>query len=1242
MSTFRARSLLAGAAVILPAALVRPACADVNPNAGMMRFPDVSANHIVFRYANDLWLAPREGGTALPLANPRGAESMPRFSGDGQTIAFIGNYEGNTDLYTIPLAGGVPVRVTHHPAGEILCDWTPDGKLLFASNGMAGLGRMPALFTVGAGGGLPEQLPVPYGMAGSISDDGTWLAYTPHNRDARTWKRYRGGMASDIWLFNLRDHSSKKITDWEGTDSQPMWHRNRVFYLSDAGDDHRLNVWVYDNGNGRREQVTRFTDFDCRWPSMGPGDGNQGEIVFENGSKLYLLNLRNGQTREVSVSIPGDRPSIRAHDVDASNFIQSWGISSTGQRATMQARGDIWTSPADKGEPRNLTRTSGIAEREPTWSPDGRWIAYFADASGEYELYITQSDGKGETKQLTDDGGPFKINIIWSPDSTMITFNDKTGALYLLTVESGEVKEIDRDPIAQGPPTITWSHDSRWIAYDKPDETNTLSSVWIYNVEEGVTRRVTGAMTDDSAPAFDRKGDYLFFRSARTAFTPVYSDLPNDGTFVYKGSQVLLAVPLRADMDYVWAPKSDEETWDDEKKDDEETAEAEEGGDEAGGGDDEAADKPAAADDGVSGTWQGVVNVPDMGALDITLTLTLHDDNTLDATMSSAMFTGGGSGTYDPATGKCRFGISLDNGPLVVFEVTIADGRMTGTAVAEDGAGGPPVDIDFTRTAAAGGGDEGGDKDEAGKSAKAREKVDIDFEGFEHRAIQLPVPAGTFGRLVVNDKNQLIYARFSTGGASGTAIKLFDLADDEKAEKEVAAGAGNFDISADGKKLLVVRGGSAAIQPASAGGSGKNVKTSGMTVRIDPHAEWRQMFNDAWRIFRDFFYVENMHGVDWNAMRDHYGAMLDDCVNREDLHYLIGELIAELNVGHAYRGGGDMESAGPSVNVGLLGCDFELADGAYRISKIYEGGVFDSDARGPLSQPGVDVKEGDYLLAVNGAPVDTARDPWAALLGLAGKVTELTVSATPTIDDEARRVLVEPMGNEGGLRYRAWIEHNRAYVERMTDGRVGYIYVPDTGVNGQTDLFRQFFGQIGKEGLIIDERWNGGGQIPNRFIELLNRPRSNYWARRDGKDWPWPPDSHQGPKCMLINGMAGSGGDMFPWLFKQAGVGKLIGMRTWGGLVGLSGNPGLIDGGSVSVPTFGFYETDGTWGVEGHGTDPDIMVVDDPALMVEGGDPQLDAAIEHMLAEIEKNGYHPPQRPAAPDRSGMGLRPEDK
>lgn len=1111
------------------------ASAQVQPHGGMLRYPDVSATHIVFVYADDLWLVPREGGMAAPLASPPGLETFPRFSPDGKTIAFVGNYDGNRDLYTLPVGGGVPVRVTHHPSSEILSDWTPDGRLLFFTNGFAGRDRQNQLFLTTPQGGLPERVPVPYGAFGSISPSGEWLAYTPHTADNRTWKRYRGGMATDIWLYNLKSHASRCATEWEGTDTQPMWQRGLLYYHSDDGPSHRLNIWVFYPASGKRRQVTQYADFDVKWPAIGPGpkgpggaQGN-GEIVFQHGAKLVLLDLETDKARAVQVAIPGARATLRTKAVEAAKFVDAWDLSPSGKRAVLGARGDVWTAPAKHGTPRNLTRTSGAAERSPAWSPDGKSIAYFSDATGEYELYTTAADGKGEAKQLTRDGRAFRANPTWSPDSKRIAFSDQTGTLYLHTTESGETKVVDKDPWAGDLlPEPSWSHDSRWLAFSRQDETSGMPSIRLHEVETGKSTQATSGMFADREPVFDRKGDWLYFKSSRR-FAPLYGEI--DTSFLYAGTEMLLAVPLRTDVKSPLAPKSDEE---EAKK-----ADAEGDGDKKG------------------------------------------------------------EKQKDDAKGE-----------------------------KDDGA-----------------------KGEDDKDAKPRERVEIAVDGFERRALLVPVDPGVFGNLVVNDKGALIYERAPIQGLEGeTSIHVVNMFDDEPEEKTIVEDADGFAISADGKKLLVLKDGEGTIVDAAAkegkGGDkdddedGK-VVTDGMTAWIDPREEWGQLFRDAWRIERDWFYDPNMHRVDWPKVRESYAAMLADCASREDVSYVIREMISELNVGHAYYSGGDVGPE-PKMAVGLLGCDFELADGAYRIARIHEGAPWDVDARGPLSQPGVDVKAGDFLLAVNGAPVDARKDPWAALQGLAGKAITITVGAKPVLDADARVVVVKALESERDLRYRAWIEEHRAYVEKKTNGQVGYVYVPSTGLDGQSDLVRQFEGQKTKAALIVDERWNSGGQIPTRFVELLNRPITNYWARRDAHDWPWPPDAHQGPKCMLINGLSGSGGDAFPAYFRMAGLGKLIGTRTWGGLVGLSGNPGLIDGANVTVPTFGWYDKDGSWGIEGHGVDPDIEVIDDPAKMLDGADPQLDAAIELMLAEIGKHPYAPPKRPAYPDRRGMGLPDSDK
>ncbi len=1102
---------------------------DVRPHAGMMRTPDVSATHVVFAYANDLWTVPREGGRATPLAAPPGPVSFPRFAPDGRTIAFVGNYDGGTDLYTVPLEGGVPRRVTHHPAAEVLCDWTADGRLLFFARGTQGQRRQEQLFTVAPEGGLPALLPVPYGAFGAIDATGTWLAYAPHTHDWATWKRYQGGMATDLWLFHLRERTARRVTDWSGTDSQPMWHGERLYYVSDAGPEHRLNVWVFEPATGARRQVTRFAQADVRFPAVGPGPDGKGEVVFSVGRELRLLDLATEASRALDVVVPGARPTLRPRRVDAARVLGPVAPSPTGKRVVVEARGDVWTLPAERGAPRVLEATSGAAEREPAWSPDGRAIAYFSDATGEYELWVRPADGSGAPRRLTRDGAGHRLGLVWSPDSARLAHGDKAGRLFLTVVETGETALVDQHP---GGRLLAprWSPDGRWLAYSRPAAPRRQPALWLHDVEQGARHQVTSGAFADVEPCFDRAGKLLLFASSR-AFRPSYGDL--ETSFVYGNTQALLAVPLQRGAPSPFAPRVDEEP----------SAPAAPGEEPA---------KPAGPD-----------------------------------------------GPAAPGEEPAKPAAPAKPAPVV-----------------------------------------------------------IDLEGFERRAVPLPVEPGVFRGLAVAHDGALLYVRTTSRGFPGEAsLRRLDLAEpkgpraegkdargDGREEEVVSAGPlDGFALTADGKLALVRAGDRLAYHEPKAGAKPRPVSTDGMHVEVAPRAEWRQLLREAWRLQRDFFYDAGLHGVDWPAVWAQHEAMLPDCATREDVSVLIREMISELNVGHAYYGGGDEERP-PVVPVGLLGCDFERVVGedgraAYRIARIVEGAPWDDDGRGPLSQPGVDVAAGDYLLAVEGRPVDPARDPWAAFVGLAGETVTLTVSARPALDEAARRVVVTCLASEDALRYRAWVEARRARVAAATGGRVGYVHVPDTGVNGQNELVRQLFGQLHTEALIVDDRWNGGGQIPTRFVELLNRPLTNLWALRDGADWVWPPDAHHGPKCMLINGLAGSGGDAFPAYFRQAGLGKLIGTRTWGGLVGISGNPRLIDGGGVTVPTFGYYTRDGRWSIEGHGVDPDVEVVDDPAAMQGDVDVQLEAAIRHLLAELERSPPRLPARPAGPDRRGMGIDP---
>ena len=1100
MSRFRGFPAFVCGLVLLGGVSAASAAVD----ARMLRYPDVSADRIAFVYAGDIWVAPKHGGTANRLSTPRGEESFPRFSPDGRYIGFSGNYDGNSDIYVVEATGGVARRLTHHPAPDRMLDWYPDGQsILYATPMTAGTNRFFQLYRTSRDGGLPQQLPLPYGEFGSLAADGKTLAYLPATRDFRTWKRYRGGLTTDIWLFDLERLTSRNITASKSNNSQPMWSGTKLYFISDRDANKRYNIWCVDTKGGEPRQITRFETLDVAFPAIGPRD-----IVFSVGSDLYLLDLATEKYDKVEIEVVTDRATLKPRHESVADRVAGARISPSGKRAVFSARGEVFSVPAEHGPTLNLTRSSGAAERHPSWSPDGKTIAYFSDRSGEYELTVRPADGTGEERKLSSLGPGYRYEISWSPDSKKVVFVDQAMNINLFDVESKRLTKIDKDRyLYQGGLSAfqaSWSADSRWIAYSRSADSRN-PAVFLYDTKEGKAHQVTSGFYADNRPVFDPDGKHLYFLTNRS-FDPAYSDVDNG--WIYANTSQIAAVPLRKDVASPLAARNDDEGKEDEKKKDE------------GKEDEKKKDKKGA----------------------------------------------------DEA------------------------------------------------------------KDEKKDEKKPPEPVKIDLEGFESRLVVLPPAAGNYADLAAVS-GKVVYRRVPrTGsGSEDSPIVFYDL--EKREEKTVLPKAGGFEVSADGKKLLVVQQGKfAIIDLAPDQKMEKTIDLAGLTMELDPPAEWRQIFTDAWRMERDFFYDPNMHGVDWNGMRERYGALLADVVTRWDLNFLIGELIAELNSSHTYRGGGDTETP-ENLGVGLLGCDFELADGAYRIARIVSGAPWDNEVRSPLAEPGVDVHVGDYLLAVNGIALDTKQDPWAAFQGLAEKTIELTVNAKP-VPGGARRVLVKTLASEERLRNLAWIEANRQKVDKASGGRIGYIYVPDTGQGGQTELVRMFQGQYTKQGLIIDERFNSGGQIPDRFIELLNRPLYNYWGVRDGEDWQWPPVSNPGPKAMLINGWSGSGGDLFPWYFHEAKLGPLIGMTTWGGLIGLSGTPNLIDGGVATVPTFAIYSLDGQWIVEGKGVEPDIEVVDDPAKMLDGGDPQLERAIQEVLAKLQARPPRPPHRPAYTDRSG--------
>ncbi|MEW6143478.1 MAG: PDZ domain-containing protein [Thermodesulfobacteriota bacterium] len=1059
---------------------------DTKPDALMLRFPDVSSDRIVFVYAGDIWVVPKAGGVASRLSSPRGSELFPKFSPDGADIAFSGNYDGNTDIYVMPSGGGVPERITHHPDDDLVAEWYPDGKsILFRSNMLSPTQRYNRLFKVSKQGGMPEALPLPYGELGSFSPDGQKLAFEYMAPMRGVWKRYKGGMASDIWIYDFSSGAIEKLTDFPGTDTLPMWRGDRIYFLSDRGEEKKLNLWVYETGTKKTRQVTDFAEFDVKWPSLGPDD-----IVFENGGRLYLLSLPDETVSEVSVEVPYDLPEVRPRQKDLSDNISDMSVSPNGKRALFEARGEVLTVPAGEGSVRNLTNTSGVAERFPAWSPDGKYVAYLSDRSGEYELYMRLSNGEGEEQRITNDGKVYRYHPVWSPDSRKLAFSDKTGRLFIVDTSGKVPKEVDKDDY-EGIGSYSWSPDSRWLAYAKSTPNN-LRSIFIYDTKSGVTRRVTSDFYNDNGPVFDPDGKYLYFYSDR-GFSPVYGDM--DDTWVYPNSTQVYAVTLRKDTQSPIAPRSEEE--------------------------------------------------------------------------------------YSPGKDSQKETAGTDGG------------------------------------------------------------VAIDFGGIEDRAVKIPVDAGNFGPLNAA-KGRIVYLRFPPAGSGKDSpngvLQFFDLGD--RKEKTVIAGISDYALSANGAKALYRSGDTYSIIDLSEGknpGDGR-IDVGGMKAFVDPRKEWSQIFNDAWRIERDFFYDPGMHGVDWQAVRERYRKLLPFVVDREDLNYVISEMVGELNSSHTYVGGGDMDEP-ETVPVGLLGIDFELdkKNNAYRIKKIYSGGEFNADIYSPLAEPGVNVGEGDYILAVNGRKLDTARDPWEAFQGLNGTPVTLTVNSAPD-EQSARKITVKVISKteEQKLRYLDRVAGNMKKVDKATGGRVGYVYVPDTGILGQNELVRQFTPQTEKEGIIIDERFNGGGQVPDRFIELLNRPNLNYWAVRDFKDSKTPTVSNDGPKVMMINGWSGSGGDAFPYYFRKAGLGPLVGTRTLGGLIGISGNPGLIDGGYITAPGYAFWNSHGKWEIEGYGVEPDYEVEDLPPNIKGSQDPQLDKAIEIITDLLEKNPPAKPERPKYEDRSGAG------
>jgi tricorn protease len=1086
----------------------------------LLATPAITEGKIAFVYAEDLWVADSDGGNPRRLTSHPGLEQNPFFSPDGKSIAFTASYDGNEDVYVIPTAGGEPRRLTWHPGDDIVRGFTPDGKVLFASQRSVFSRRHFQFFTVAIAGGAPDALPVPTASKGAYSPDGKCLAYTPLGESFRQWKNYRGGTASRIWVLKLDDLSHDEIPKPPSgcNDTEPMWIGETVYFLSDR--DGEFNLCSYSRDS---KKVARCTDHNV-FPIASASAG-AGTVIYEQGGWIHLYEPSLEKSRRLPITVATDLSETRPRYAAGVKHIRSADISPSGKRAVLEYRGEIVTVPVKKGDPRNLTRTTSAHERSPIWSPDGKSIAYFSDASGEYALLVRPQDGKGEGRSYSLKGAGFYERPVWSPDSQKIAFIDNSRTLYWIDLGPGTVKRIAADSIYGPINTLSysWSPDSRWLAYTRTNRTG-FQSIQLYELESDRSHSLTDGLIETGQPAFDASGKYLYFLASTDA-GPVKNWFDQSFTDMRETNSIYL-VALAKTTPNPLQKESDEETAEESKE-----------------------------------------------------------------------------GPKD----KSR----------------AAKGNESSTKEAE------PKSDDESKT----------DSDKS----KPKPPVVIDLDGISTRIVPLPVEAGRLSGLVAGGNGQLYYLRrvgeLPNSGRAGRgkpSLKRFDLKTRE--EESLADGIDSFKLSADHKKILY-RAGQPSEGPIVLGlvDAGKFTKGDGavnlnsISVSVDPRAEWAQILHEAWRINRDYFYAPNMHGADWNAVRAKYEEFLPHLTTRGDLSRVIRMMLSELAVGHSNLSEGERLHDAKPIPVGLLGADYEIAKGRYRFKTIYGGAYWDPSLRAPLSAPGVDVKPGEFLLAVDGKEITTNSEVYRQFEATSGKRAEIKVG--PNADgSQARTVVVEPISDEYDLRNRAWVEGNLRKVHERTRGRVAYVYVPNTAELGYTYFKRYFFPQADKEAIIVDERFNGGGQVADYYIEMLRRPLVAFWATRHGESFRTPNAAILGPKVMIIDETAGSGGDLLPWMFHKLELGKLVGRRTWGGLVGILGFPVLMDGGTVTAPDLAIFTEDG-WVVENVGVSPDIDVEQDPAAVAAGKDPQLDRAIEVAMSDLARKPPPPvPARPPFPVR----------
>jgi len=1037
----------------------------------MMQNPDIYGNIIVFASGGDIWKAPAEGGAAVRLTFSDGRENFPEISPDGSLIAFTGEYDGNSDVYVMNINGGNITRLTYHPGMDEVIGWNQTKNKIMFTSGRNSTSRYTKMFLISSDGTGLEEMIMYDAARGSFSPDGSKIAYNKDSQDNATWKRYTGGRAQEVFIYNFKTNEETNITNYKGSDRTPMWVGDKIYFSSDR--DRVLNIYAYDTATQKIEQITKHTEYDVQHPDEG-----SNKIVYELGGDIWMLDLMSGESKKVPIQILTDMEETRPYMKDISKEITSADISPTGKRALIVARGEVFTIPEKEGPTRNISNNCGARDKDAVWSPDGKWIAYLSDKTGEYEIYIVNPDGKEEAIKLTSSKDGYRHTLKWSPDSKKIGYTDQTLTLYFIDVATKNLTRVDKEEYENVDVSLdvksiydfSWSPDSRYLAYSKMNK-DFMYQVYVYSLETKAINCISNGLFYDFSPVFTKDGNFIIFISDRR-FAPTYCDI--EWEMIYRKVAGIYAIPLKKDGKSILPFKSDEEN---------------------------ASAAPSKTD--------------------------------------------------------------------------------------------KPV------------------------------LVNIDFQGIADRTEALPLEKGNYRDLSVN-KSSLFYLNSDEGNFNRFEIdthgpmSLYSYNFDSKKETSIIEEIDSYKLSADGENIIYLKDKNVSIIP-SDGGEANQVNLSDLKIWYEPVKEWKQIFNEAWRMERDYYYEPGMHGQDWNFMRQKYGKLIDKASCRQDLTFIIGEMIAELNTSHTYVYGGDGRRKADPVTTGMLGADYsiDLQNNLYRFKKIYREKDWSRETWPPLAKPGVNITEGDYLLKVNNVEVKADKEIYSYFMGLAGKQVTLTVNSTPSLTG-AREVVVEPAGSESNIRYMDWIESNRLIVDKASNGKIGYIYFPDTYTASAIDFPKYFYSQTKKEGLILDGRFNGGGLDPEIFLQRLLKVPHGYWTRRQSVDQPGPFLAVKAHMALITNRYAGSGGDELPYEFRWNNMGPVIGTRTWGGLVGISMFVSLIDGGEVTVPDYRIYNEKGEWVVENEGVTPDIIIDVDSKKYSEGYDTQLMKAVEVVMKKIEE------------------------